>query len=97
MPSVKEGFGIVFIEAMYYNLPVIAGNKDGSVDALLNGEMGILIDPSDQNEIEKSILNVLNGEFEVQPSFKKLIDNFSFEKYKKNVNNILFNYKNLIV
>lgn len=29
MPSKKEGFGIVFIEAMYYGKPVIAGNKDG--------------------------------------------------------------------
>src|SRR6185437_13841430 len=33
MPSEKEGFGIVFIEAMYHNKPVIAGNRDGSVDA----------------------------------------------------------------
>ena len=41
MPSKKEGFGIVFIEAMHYGLPVIAGNKDGSVDALCNGRLGI--------------------------------------------------------
>ena len=45
MPSRKEGFGIVFIEAMYYGLPVIAGNMDGSVDALLNGELGQLVNP----------------------------------------------------
>jgi len=43
MPSVKEGFGIVFIEAMFYGLPVIAGNLDGSVDALANGRLGLLI------------------------------------------------------
>jgi glycosyltransferase involved in cell wall biosynthesis len=46
MPSEKEGFGIVFIEAMYYNKPVIAGNKDGSADALLNGKLGLLVNPS---------------------------------------------------
>ena len=34
MPSMKEGFGFM---AMYYGLPVIASNKDGSVDALCNG------------------------------------------------------------
>ena len=46
MPSMKEGFGIVFIEAMCIGLPVIAGNKDGSVDALCNGKLGILVDPA---------------------------------------------------
>src|SRR6185437_1267256 len=51
MPSSGEGFGIVFIEAMYYGLPVIAGNKDGSTDALLNGELGQLVNPGNAQEI----------------------------------------------
>ena len=45
MPSTKEGFGIIFIEAMFYGKPVIAGNKDGSADALQNGTLGILVNP----------------------------------------------------
>lgn len=47
MPSTKEGFGIVFLEAAAYGLPVIAGNIDGSVDALSEGASGTLIDPDD--------------------------------------------------
>ena len=40
MPSKKEGFGIVFIEAIVCGVPVVAGNADGSVDALLGGRNG---------------------------------------------------------
>ncbi len=59
MPSKKEGFGIVFIEAMHYGLPVIAGNKDGSKDALLNGRLGILVDPDNQDEIDAAIEKII--------------------------------------
>ena len=34
MPSIKEGFGIVFIEAMFYGKQVIAGNADGHAHGL---------------------------------------------------------------
>ncbi|MGN6648034.1 MAG: glycosyltransferase family 4 protein [Cytophaga sp.] len=55
IPSKKEGFGIVFIEAMVCGLKVIAGNQDGSVDALQNGELGLLVHPDNQKEIEQAI------------------------------------------
>ena len=83
MPSEKEGFGIVFIEAMYYNKPVIAGNKDGSVDALLDGKLGLLVDPHSQQEVEEAIQKALNGGDAHKPDRQMLMDNFSYEKYKE--------------
>jgi len=62
MPSRQEGFGIVFIEALACGKPVIAGNQDGSCDALLNGQLGILVDPFDTHEIAVAICKVLNRE-----------------------------------
>lgn len=59
MPSEKEGFGISFIEAMYYGKPVIAGNRDGTTDALLNGQLGTLIDPRSEQEIMDAIKLVI--------------------------------------
>ena len=61
MPSKKEGFGIVFIEAMACGLPVIAGNQDGSVDALKNGELGMLINPENKDEMLEKLEMVLNS------------------------------------
>lgn len=59
MPSKGEGFGIVYLEAMACGLPVIAGSQDGSVDALRNGELGILINPDSVSEAADAIRTVM--------------------------------------
>lgn len=61
LPSKKEGFGIVFIEAMACGLPVICGNADGSLDAIRNGELGRAIDPENQQQLEKAISESLGA------------------------------------
>jgi len=89
MPSMKEGFGIVFIEAMYYGIPVIAGNKDGSVDALCDGKLGMLVDPSDIKAIENAINTILKNPVDNKPDMNMLLANFSYEAYKRNFDSIL--------
>jgi glycosyltransferase involved in cell wall biosynthesis len=89
MPSEKEGFGIVFIEAMFYGLPVIAGNKDGSVDALKNGELGTLVNPDITDELVTAIANILVDRERFVPDRKKLFEQFSYEWYKRKVRNCL--------
>jgi glycosyltransferase involved in cell wall biosynthesis len=89
MPSRKEGFGIVFIEAMYYGLPVIAGNADGSVDALLNGDLGILVDPISVKEVRDALEIVLNNPEKNKPNNLLLQHYFSYENYKVNLNVVL--------
>ena len=85
MPSRKEGFGIVFIEAMYYGLPVIAGNMDGSSDALLHGKLGQLVNPDSVEEIANAISNILKNKPSYIPDRKLLIQHFSYETYKNNL------------
>lgn len=59
LPSKKEGFGIVFVEALACGLPVICGNSDGSTDAIRNGELGTAINVNDLGELEAAIENYL--------------------------------------
>lgn len=89
MPSKKEGFGIVFIEAMYYGLPVIAGNKDGSVDALCNGRLGILVDPDSQPEIDAAIEKIILNTEQYKPDDAILSAAFGFNNYKGKLYSVL--------
>ncbi|MEW4430057.1 MULTISPECIES: glycosyltransferase family 4 protein [Paenibacillus] len=50
-----EGFGIVFLEANYYRLPVIGGNSGGIPDAVKDHVTGYLVDPLDESEIADRI------------------------------------------
>jgi phosphatidylinositol alpha-1,6-mannosyltransferase len=61
MPSTGEGFGIVFLEAMASGVPVIGGNKDGSLDPLADGEAGTAVDPDDIEALASAICATLCG------------------------------------
>ncbi|WP_165499812.1 glycosyltransferase family 4 protein [Pedobacter frigidisoli] len=92
MPSKKEGFGIVFIEAAACGCTVLAGNQDGSRDALLNGQLGLLVNPDDDREIETTIHDYLKKENTVDRSAKlqrKCLDYFSYNLYQNKVLNLL--------
>jgi phosphatidylinositol alpha-1,6-mannosyltransferase len=66
LPSKKEGFGIVFIEALACGLPVICGNADGSIDAIRNGELGKAIDVNNVTELEEAITESLKAPLTLQ-------------------------------
>lgn len=59
LPSTGEGFGIVFLEAMACGTPVLAGNVDGSTEALNHGELGLLINPHDDEAISAGANSLL--------------------------------------
>jgi phosphatidyl-myo-inositol dimannoside synthase len=54
-----EGFGIVFLEAAAHGLPVVAGNVAGARDAIVDGETGVLVDPSDEAAVADAISDLL--------------------------------------
>ena len=89
MPSQKEGFGIVFIEALYYGKPVIAGNIDGSVDALKNGDFGLLVNPTNQQQITDAIVEVITNKQKFIPDSVKVIEHFGFHVYKEKIRHML--------
>ncbi len=87
LPSSGEGFGISFIEAAACGCPSIAGNLDGSRDALLNGKLGTLVNPGNVEEIKGAIKKMLisktfSSPFTLQ---EMCLENFGFERYKEKI------------
>jgi phosphatidylinositol alpha-1,6-mannosyltransferase len=89
MPSKGEGFGIVYTEAMACGLPVIAGNKDGSTEALQFGELGTLIDPDSADELKDALVRVLSLEHNPKEVQEKMLNYFSFEKFKGRLQHVI--------
>ncbi len=54
-----EGFGIVYLEAGAHELPVVAGNVAGALDAVVDGETGLLVDPADERAVADALIGVL--------------------------------------
>jgi phosphatidylinositol alpha-1,6-mannosyltransferase len=53
-----EGFGLVYLEAGAYGLPVVATRSGGVPDAVRDGETGILAEEGDVNGIAQAILRL---------------------------------------
>ena len=83
MPSIGEGFGIVLIEAAACGVPVVGSQADGSREALLDGQLGRLIDPKRPDELIQAIAGIL----EIAPSRRRIdaIDIFSIQNFKARV------------
>ena len=59
MPGRGEGFGFVFLEALACGVPVVGSRIDGSREALRDGELGELADPTEPATIPVCILRAL--------------------------------------
>ena len=62
MPSQKEGFGIVFLEAMKFGKPCIGGNHGGTTDVIEEGLSGYLVDYGDVEALANRILLLRSDE-----------------------------------
>jgi phosphatidyl-myo-inositol dimannoside synthase len=58
LPSGKEGFGIVFLEAMFFGAPVIAAAEKGALDVVRDGETGLLVRFGDSIALKRAIERV---------------------------------------
>ena len=87
MPSTGEGFGIVFLEAARSGVPVIGGNKDGSVDALGDGEIGTMIDPDDEDQLASALVTALHAGRPATPNLA--VERFAFDHFARHVDDLV--------
>ena len=56
-----EGFGIVYLEANSYGIPVVASKTGGVSDAVKQNVSGIFAEPTSPEDITKKILYILKN------------------------------------
>lgn len=85
-PSIREGWGLVNIEANSVGTPVVAYRSAGLVDSVKDGYSGVLCEENTPKGMAKEVDNLLND----SPRYDKLTKtcmqwskNFTWEKSKK--------------
>ena len=58
MASIHETFGLVYVEALSQNLPLVYTRGQG-VDGMFDASMGIAVDPLDVDSIKNAIKTIL--------------------------------------
>jgi glycosyltransferase involved in cell wall biosynthesis len=84
LPSIKIGnneerFGLVLLEAMACQLPVIASDCDGPKQIIENGKTGVLIPQNDEKALRDAILNLIKSpelRAKLGENGRKLVENY---------------------
>jgi glycosyltransferase involved in cell wall biosynthesis len=75
----------VLLEAMACGLPTLASRLDGSREALRDGELGVLVDPRNPEELKQGIRKILSRPKTVPQG----LEYFSFSRYQDRAHHIL--------
>ena len=93
MPSKTEGFGFVFLEAMAYGRPVLAGNQDAGPEVSGDNEAGLLVDPDDRTAIADSIVRILSDQPLQQrlgrAGLQRVSTLFNYERFRQNLRELV--------
>jgi glycosyltransferase involved in cell wall biosynthesis len=93
LPSKKEGFGIVFLEAWQHGLPVVCGNSDASGEVVENERDGFTVDPDSPVELAAAIQKLLDDgelcrEF-AKCGYEKTQRRYSSKKFVANLKELI--------
>ncbi|MDP3973552.1 MAG: glycosyltransferase family 4 protein [Candidatus Daviesbacteria bacterium] len=85
-PSIREGWGLVVIEAARMGTPTVAFNVPGLRDSIINNKTGILCSDNSVENLAKNIFNLLENKKEYDRIRKNALlwsENFSWDKAVK--------------
>jgi phosphatidylinositol alpha-1,6-mannosyltransferase len=93
LPSTREGFGIVFLEAMYHAKACVGATAGGVPEVVKHGETGLLAEPSSVDSFVQCVVRLLGNREERNAMGRRgrerLERDFSYEKFRARVEMVL--------
>nr|WP_230989474.1 glycosyltransferase family 4 protein [Devosia faecipullorum] len=93
LPSTKEGFGIVYLEAWKHGLPVICGHVGGARDIVTDGEDGFVVDPENIVDLASSMRRLATNPSRAavmgRKGAQKLTASYLDDSFRKNLSLLL--------
>lgn len=86
-----EGFGLAFVEAGAYGLPVVATRTGGVSDAVIHGETGLLAESGEVNRVADMLISLLSDQEmnrRMGRANRKRAETLSWERYSSEQSNI---------
>ena len=78
LPSENEAYGIVYLEAMQFGLPVIGTTSGGAKEIINHGKNGFLVPPGDVKQLAIHLSNLIN-----MPDELVVMGKNAFNSYKQ--------------
>lgn len=85
LPSQQEGFGFVLIEAMACGIPSIGSRADGSREAVRDGQLGSLVDPTSRADIVRVVCDAMTQPRRIPDG----LNYFSLDRFEQRVSEAL--------
>jgi len=81
LPSRKEGFGLVYLEAMTYGKPCI-GARAGGVPEVINDDVGQLVEYGNLHDLAAAVADVLHHSRDPD-AIRRHADSFAFPAFQR--------------
>ncbi|MGQ0737266.1 MAG: glycosyltransferase family 4 protein [Acidobacteriota bacterium] len=85
MPSRREGFGLVYLEAMSHRLPCIGSTHDAAGDIIQDGHTGFLVDQSDIGGLADRLTRLLTDDLlrrrMGEAGARRVAEQFTYERF----------------
>ena len=93
LPSTKEGFGLVFLEAMAFGKPVIGAAAGGVTDIIRDSENGFLVSPDNPVQLAQALEQLLRDPSLCEKFGKRGAEivkrDYGFDAFRRNLASIL--------
>ncbi|MCM8772721.1 MAG: glycosyltransferase family 4 protein [Candidatus Omnitrophica bacterium] len=93
-PSLYEGFGLPVLESMACGTPVITSNRTSLPE--IAGDAALFVDPENENEIEKAIIEIIENKKLKEELIKKGNERIKLFSWKETAKKTIETYKSIL-